>query len=52
MTIEQAKKLDHFMCSDCAEENDEKKPSNGYEPNELKVSSYFIHYKKVIIFHS
>ncbi|XP_047073190.1 chromatin remodeling protein EBS-like [Lolium rigidum] len=37
MTIEQAKKLDHFMCSDCAEENDEKKPSNGYEPNELKA---------------
>uniref|UniRef100_A0ACD6A2V4 Uncharacterized protein n=1 Tax=Avena sativa TaxID=4498 RepID=A0ACD6A2V4_AVESA len=33
MTIEQAKKIDHFMCSDCAEENGEKKPSNGYGPN-------------------
>lgn len=33
MSIEQAKKIDHFMCSDCAAENDEKKPSNGYEPN-------------------
>jgi hypothetical protein len=25
MTIEQVKILDHFMCSDCANENDEKK---------------------------
>ena len=30
MTIEQAKKIDHYMCSDCAKENGAKRPSNSY----------------------
>ncbi|KAL5677453.1 hypothetical protein ACJX0J_013584, partial [Zea mays] len=30
MTIEQAKKIDHYMCSDCAEKNGAKRPSNSY----------------------
>ncbi|PNT68113.1 chromatin remodeling protein EBS [Brachypodium distachyon] len=33
MTIEQAKKLAHFMCSDCDEENDGNRPSNGHAPH-------------------
>ncbi|OEL26977.1 Chromatin remodeling protein EBS [Dichanthelium oligosanthes] len=41
MTIEQAKKLDHFVCSDCVKENGPKRLSNAYaaSPNsEPKVS--------------
>ncbi|XP_015695715.1 chromatin remodeling protein EBS-like isoform X1 [Oryza brachyantha] len=30
MTIEQAKKLDHFVCSDCVKENGTKRPSHAY----------------------
>uniref|UniRef100_A0A804NQV7 Chromatin remodeling protein EBS n=1 Tax=Zea mays TaxID=4577 RepID=A0A804NQV7_MAIZE len=30
MTIEQAKKLDHFVCSDCFKENGSKRLSNAY----------------------
>lgn len=30
MTIEQAKKIDHYMCSDCAQENGAKRPSNSF----------------------
>lgn len=30
MTIEQAKKLDHFLCADCVKENGTKRPSNSY----------------------
>jgi len=30
MTIEQAKKIDHYMCSDCAKENGAKRTSNSY----------------------
>nr|XP_025875735.1 chromatin remodeling protein EBS isoform X1 [Oryza sativa Japonica Group] len=30
MTIEQAKKLDHFVCSDCVKENGAKRPSHAY----------------------
>ncbi|URE25478.1 BAH [Musa troglodytarum] len=30
MTIEQAKKLDHFLCSDCVSENDVKRSMNGF----------------------
>ncbi|PVH36936.1 hypothetical protein PAHAL_6G201500 [Panicum hallii] len=30
MTIEQAKKLDHFVCSDCVKENGSKRLSNAY----------------------
>uniref|UniRef100_A0A0D9XDD1 BAH domain-containing protein n=1 Tax=Leersia perrieri TaxID=77586 RepID=A0A0D9XDD1_9ORYZ len=30
MTIEQAKKLDHFLCADCVKENGPKRPSNSY----------------------
>ncbi|XP_047049688.1 chromatin remodeling protein EBS-like [Lolium rigidum] len=30
MTIEQAKKLDNFLCADCAKENGTKRPSNSY----------------------
>ncbi|WOK93527.1 hypothetical protein Cni_G02225 [Canna indica] len=30
MTIEQAKKLDHFLCSDCDSEHDAKRSMNGF----------------------
>lgn len=30
MTIEQAKKIDHYMCADCAKENGAKRLSNSY----------------------
>ncbi|URE44334.1 BAH [Musa troglodytarum] len=30
MTIEQAKKLDHFLCSDCDSENDAERSMNGF----------------------
>ncbi|EER96695.1 hypothetical protein BDA96_02G202900 [Sorghum bicolor] len=42
MTIEQAKKIDHYMCSDCAKENGAKRPSNSYpvSPNsDSKIES-------------
>ncbi|OEL26951.1 Chromatin remodeling protein EBS [Dichanthelium oligosanthes] len=45
MTIEQAKKIDHYMCSDCAKENGAKRPSNSYpvSPNsDSKVSAFFL----------
>lgn len=41
MTIEQAKKLDHFLCSDCTSEDDAKRSLNGYPASpisEPKVS--------------
>jgi hypothetical protein len=41
MTIEQAKKLEHFVCADCVKENGSKRLSNAYgtSPNsEPKVS--------------
>jgi hypothetical protein len=44
MTIEQAKKIDHYMCSDCVKENGAKRPSNSYpvSPNsDAKVSAFF-----------
>ncbi|KAH0448840.1 hypothetical protein IEQ34_022640 [Dendrobium chrysotoxum] len=43
MTIEQAKKLDHFLCSDCSSDDDAKKSPNGFpdssisEPKVLSV---------------
>jgi hypothetical protein len=44
MTIEQAKKIDHYMCSDCVKENGAKRPSHSYpvSPNsDAKVSAFF-----------
>ena len=35
MTIEEAKKLDHFLCSDCASEEDPKKASNTFSASPL-----------------
>ena len=41
MTIEQAKKLDHFLCSDCSSEDDAKRSVNGFpaspEPKVMKI---------------
>ncbi|KAI7988531.1 Chromatin remodeling protein EBS [Camellia lanceoleosa] len=45
MTIEQAKMLDHFMCSDCSSDNDIKKPQNTYPSSPLtngKAISMFL----------
>ncbi|XP_039854067.1 chromatin remodeling protein EBS-like isoform X2 [Panicum virgatum] len=43
MTIEQAKKLDHFVCSDCVKENGPKRLSNGYatSPNSEPKKLYW-----------
>jgi hypothetical protein len=44
MTIEQAKKIDHYMCSDCVKENGAKRLSHSYpvSPNsDAKVSAFF-----------
>lgn len=30
MTIDEAKKLDNFLCSDCSSENDAKRSSNAF----------------------
>jgi hypothetical protein len=30
MTIEEAKKLDHFVCSECASDDDVKRSQNGF----------------------
>ena len=35
MTIEEAKKLDHFLCSDCASEEDPKKASITFSASPL-----------------
>lgn len=35
MTIEEAKKLDHFLCSDCVAEVDPKKESNSFSVSPL-----------------
>jgi len=48
MTIEQAKKIDHYMCSDCAKENGAKRTSNSYlvPPNsDSKVILFFSLYQ-------
>jgi hypothetical protein len=48
MTIEQAKKIDHYMCSDCAKENGAKRTSNSYPvpPNsDSKVIPFFSLYQ-------
>lgn len=47
MTIEEAKKLDHFVCSECASEDDAKRTQNGFSssPIDAKVrilSSAFV----------
>uniref|UniRef100_A0A6N2KHV6 BAH domain-containing protein n=1 Tax=Salix viminalis TaxID=40686 RepID=A0A6N2KHV6_SALVM len=35
MTIEEAKKLDHFMCSECASDDDVKRSQNGFSASSL-----------------
>ncbi|KAG6754622.1 hypothetical protein POTOM_040414 [Populus tomentosa] len=35
MTIEEAKKLDHFMCSECASDEDVKRSQNGFSASSL-----------------
>ena len=45
MTIEQAKKIDHYMCSDCAKENGAKRTSNSYPGptnSDSKVIAFFL----------
>jgi hypothetical protein len=44
MTIEQAKKIDNFLCAECAKENGTKRPSNSYPSSpssDSKVSKGF-----------
>jgi hypothetical protein len=43
MTIEEAKKLDHFLCSDCSSEDDAKRSMNVFPVSpslEAKVRRY------------
>jgi len=35
MTIEEAKKLDHFLCSDCVSEEDAKKAGNTFSASPM-----------------
>ncbi|THU54595.1 hypothetical protein C4D60_Mb10t26770 [Musa balbisiana] len=50
MTIEQAKKLDHFLCSDCDSQNDAERSMNGFpaspssEPKLVLKSSIHLTY--------
>jgi len=44
MTIEEAKKLDHFVCSECSSDDDMKKPQATFSASpgaDGKVTSYF-----------
>ena len=43
MTIEEAKKLDHFLCSDCVAEDDPKKGGSTFSSSPMDV-------RKVIFF--
>ncbi|XP_049352436.1 chromatin remodeling protein EBS-like isoform X1 [Solanum verrucosum] len=49
MTIEEAKKLDPFLCSDCSSEDDAKRPLNSFhvEPK-LVVRSFYLRRKRVM----
>ncbi|CAA7020668.1 unnamed protein product [Microthlaspi erraticum] len=37
MTIEEAKKLDHFVCAECSSDDDVKKSQNGFTADDAKV---------------
>lgn len=57
MTIEEAKKLDHFLCSDCSSENDAKRSLNAFPVSpsaEAKVrvadSSLCMSHTAIIVF--
>ena len=41
MSIEDAKKLDHFLCSDCSSDEETKRPSNSFplSPSVEKVNN-------------
>lgn len=47
MTIEEAKKLDHFVCAECSSDDDVKKSQNGFTSSpadDVKVRwSFFSH---------
>lgn len=45
MTIEEAKKLDHFLCSDCSADDDTKRSLNAFpvSPSEVKVRYLYFH---------
>jgi protein-arginine kinase activator protein McsA len=55
MTIEQAKKIDNFLCAECAKENGTKRPSNSYPSSpssDSKVSKgFFFHFLTVLFIH-
>lgn len=45
MTIEDAKKLDHFLCSDCSSDDDAKRPLNAFPVSpsvETKVRNLYL----------
>lgn len=53
MTIEQAKKLDTFLCADCAKENGAKRPSNSYPSSpssDSKVSDFLFLFPDSIVY--
>lgn len=45
MTIEEAKKLDHFLCSDCVAEDDPKKGGSTFSssPMDVRKVIFFFH---------
>ena len=50
MTIEEAKKLDQFLCSDCSSDDDAKGSLNSFPVSpsaEPKVRSHLIHYDTI-----
>ncbi|KAH8512212.1 hypothetical protein H0E87_009435 [Populus deltoides] len=45
MTIEEAKKLDHFVCSECASDDDVKRSQNGFSVSSVTdVKEYHFHF--------
>lgn len=51
MTIEEAKKLDHFLCSDCSLDVDAKRSLNAFAVSpsvEAKVRAHMFHFLYVV----
>lgn len=46
MSIDEAKTLEHFLCSDCSSEDETKRPLNSFHvspPDEAKVKTLYTH---------
>ena len=48
MTIEEAKKLDHFLCSDCSSDDDAKRSLNSF-PVSPSIEKVSMHYPVLIL---